>query len=353
MNLKNLRTKIDKIDAQVVALLNARADVSRRIGRQKLKNNQGVYVPHREKEVFDHVRQANKGPMTDDALKAVYREIMSGSMALEKPLKIANLGTQGSFSSIAARRRFGSQIAYVPCKNIPDVFQSIETGECDYGIVPIENSTEGAVTHTYDALIDTELKICSQVLVRIAHCLCAKASINAIKKVYSNPNVFGQCRNWLQAHLPNAGQIWVPSTTEAVMIAKKEKNGAAIASKEAAELYHLPVLKENIQDIVHNTTRFLIIGKVDAAPTGQDRTSILFSVKHQVGALYHMLKPFYENRINLTKIESRPSKKKAWEYLFFVDLEGHRLDPKVKKALAQLEGMCKYLKILGSYPVLE
>ncbi len=353
MNLKNLRSKIDQIDDLVVKLLNARADVSRKIGCQKLKENKGVYAPHREKEVFDHIKRLNKGPMNDEALKAVYREIMSGSLSLEKPLKIANLGTRGSFTSLAARRRFGSQIDYVSCNNILDVFQSVETGECDYGVVPIENSTEGAVTHTFDALVDTELKICSQVLVRIAHCLCSTVAMECIRKIYSNPQVFGQCRNWLQLNLPKAGHLWVPSTTEAVTIAKKEKNAAAIASEEAAVLYKVPILRKNIQDVAQNTTRFLIIGKEDASPTGNDRTSILFSIKDRVGALYHMLKPFYDNKINLTKIESRPLKKKVWDYFFFVDFEGHRLDPKVKKALAKLDGMCKHLKILGSYPVLE
>lgn len=353
MDLKDLRNKIDKIDTELVRLMSERAMISQAIGKEKLNAQKGVYAPNREKQVLDHVKLLNKGPMSDDAITSVYREIMSASLSLEKPLKIANLGNKGSFSSIAARRRFGSQIEYVTCNNILDVFHRVETGECDYGVVPIENSTEGAVTFTYDALMDTELKVCSQVLVKISNCLCSFNSPEQIKKIYSHPQVFGQCREWLRKNLPGAEQVWVSSTTEAMKMAAKDKRSAAAGSIEAAQVYGLPVLRKNIQDTAHNTTRFLIIGEEDSAPSGHDRTSILFSIKDKVGALYNMLKPFYDQKINLTKIESRPSKKKAWDYLFFVDFEGHREDAKVKKALVMLDGMCKYLKILGSYPVIE
>jgi chorismate mutase/prephenate dehydratase len=353
MNLKSLRNKIDKIDAELVKLMSERALISQSIGKLKINENKGIYSPNREKEVLDNVKRLNQGPMPNDAVAAVYREIMSASLALEKPLKIANLGNKGSFSSIAARRRFGSQIEYVTCNSIPDVFHRVETGECDYGVAPIENSTEGAVTYTYDALIDTELKVCSQVLVKISNCLCSFNQLDKIKKIYSHPQVFAQCKEWLRKNLPAAEQIWVSSTTEAMRLAAKDKKSAAAGSVEAAQVYRLPIIRKNIQDAAHNTTRFLIIGQEDASPSGDDRTSILFSIKDKVGALYNMLKPFYDNKINLTKIESRPSKKKAWDYLFFVDFLGHRDDPKVKKALVVLDRMCKYLKILGSYPVIE
>ncbi|MBF0532770.1 MAG: prephenate dehydratase [Candidatus Omnitrophica bacterium] len=353
MTLKDLRLKIDGIDERIVQLLNDRAKLSQAIGQNKLRDGQAVYAPHREKEVLDFIRKNNQGPLTPAALQAIYCEIMSSSLALEKSLRVATLGTAGSFTSIAARKKFGSQIEYVDCRSVWEVFRRVAQADCDYGVVPIENSTEGAVTHTFDALLETELKICSQVLVKVSHCLCAKTEFGNIKKIYSNPQVFGQCRNWLQNHLAAAQQIPVATNTEAVALAAKEKNAAAIASQEAAKLYAVPVLRRDIQDIAHNTTRFLILGQQDAQPTGSDKTSILFSVKDKVGALYHMLKPFYDQKINLTKIESRPSKKKAWEYNFFVDFAGHRLDPKVQKALAKLEPMCQYLKVLGSYPVVE
>ncbi|MCA9398702.1 MAG: prephenate dehydratase, partial [Candidatus Omnitrophica bacterium] len=282
-----------------------------------------------------------------------YREIMSSSIALEKKVQIAYLGTEGSFTHMAANKKFGSQLDYVSCGSIPEIFQKIEKGQCDYGVVPIENSVEGAVTHTFDLLVDSELKICSQIMVKVSHNLLSKSNMADIKYVYSHPQVFGQCRNWLAQNMPNVGQIWVTSTTEAAQKAEKQKYAAAIASSLAAKVYNVPILEKNIQDIAHNQTRFLVISMQDVPPTGKDRTSILFSIKDKVGALHAMLTPFFKNKINLTKIESRPSKKRAWDYYFFVDFEGHREDAKVKKALDQLEGMCKYLKVVGSYPVRE
>jgi chorismate mutase/prephenate dehydratase len=278
---------------------------------------------------------------------------MSCSLSLEKPLTIAALGTRGAYTYTAARKIFGRQVAYDSCKSIPEVFQKVENGEADYGVVPVENSTEGAVTWTFDLLVDSELKICRQEMMEIKHHLLSRFPKNKIRKVYSNWQVFQQCQNWLAKNLPNAKQIVVASTTDAAEIAARETYAAAIASAEAGEEYKLNSVAEGIHDMAHNTTRFLVMGPDDAAPTGKDRTSILFSIKDRVGALYNMLAPFYKNKINLTKIESRPSKKKAWDYYFFVDFEGHREDVRVKKALVQLEDMCKYLKILGSYPVLE
>jgi len=353
MNLKNLRNKINAIDGKMVALLNERAKISGEIGELKVKSKKGIYSPAREKEVLKRIEELNKGPMTIEAFAAIYREIMSSSLALERISHIAYLGTKGSFTYMAAKEQFGSLVQYISCSSITEVFQKVEHGECDYGVVPVENSTEGAVTHTVDLLVDCELKVCAQRLLKVSHNLLSSASLKNIKKVYSNPQVFGQCRNWLLANLPpsQAKEIWVASTTEAVKKAGKEKSAAAIASLEAAKTYGLKVLKSNIQDIAHNTTRFLIISQQDALPTGKDRTSIIFSIKDKMGALHAMLTPFHRNKINLTKIESRPSKKKAWDYYFFVDLEGHRSDANVRKALNQLEGMCKYLKIVGSYPV--
>jgi chorismate mutase/prephenate dehydratase len=353
MNLDNLREKINAIDSQLVGLLNERARISGEIGEIKIKHKKGIYSPAREKEVLNRVRELNKGPMSAEAFEVIYREIMSSSLALEKISRIAYLGTAGSFTYTAAKQQFGSLVPYVSCSSIAEVFEKVEHGDCDYGVVPVENSTEGAVTHTVDLLVDSDLKICAQRLLKISHNLLSNTSFKNIKKIYSNPQVFGQCRHWLLANLPpsRAKEMWVASTTEAAARASKEKDAAAIASVEAARMYHIKVLKYDIQDISHNTTRFLVISTRDALPTGKDRTSIIFSIKDKVGALYAMLTPFYKNKINLTKIESRPSKKKAWDYYFFVDFEGHRSDAGVKKALSQLEDMCKYLKVVGSYPV--
>ncbi len=353
MNLKTLREKIDAIDQKIITLLNDRASVSLGIGKIKLRHKAGIYSPDREKQVLERIQRLNKGPMTREAFEAIYREVMSASLSLEKPLNIAYLGPRASFTNQAAMKKFGSQVTYVSCDNISEIFGKVDKGECDYGVVPIENSIEGAVTHTFDLLVDSELKICSQILLEISHNLLSKISLKKIKKVYSNPQVFGQCRHWLIHNLPQADQIEVSSTTKAAQIAAKERGSACIASTLAATVYNLKVLQADIEDIPHNITRFLVIANRDVPPTGKDRTSIVFSIKDKVGALHSMLTPFYKNKINLTKIESRPSKKKAWDYYFFVDFKGHRLDHHVRRALGQLEGKCKYLKILGSYPVLE
>jgi chorismate mutase/prephenate dehydratase len=321
------------------------------IGKEKLRQNKGIYSPDRERQVLERIKSLNKGPMSQSAVEAIYREIMSCSLSLEKPLKIGYLGPQASFTHLAAMKRFGSQVEYSSCDDISEVFQRVEKRDCDYGVVPIENSIEGAVTHTFDLLIDSELKICSQIMLEISQNLLSKTTLDKVKAVYSKQEVFGQCRNWLHNNLPKADRIPVSSTTRAAQMVRERKNSACIASSLAATVYGLTILKKDIQDQVHNITKFLVISTQDVPPTGKDRTSILFSVKDRVGALQEMLTPFRKNRINLTKIESRPSKRKAWDYYFFVDLEGHRDDKKVFHALKQLEHKCNFLKILGSYPV--
>lgn len=351
MSLKNLRKKIDSIDKKIISLLSDRAQMSLSIGHEKMKSNKGIYSPDREKEVLAHIKMLNKGPMPNDALEAIYREIMSSSMMLEKTLEIAYLGPEASFSNLAALKKFGSQVQCVACSNIPEVFQKVERQDCDYGVVPIENSIEGAITHTLDLLVDSDLKICSQLIMEISLNLLSHVPLNKIKRIYANPPVFGQCRVWLLNHLPNAELIDTSSTTRAAQIVASQKDSACIASILASSVYKLPVVKRDIQDVSHNITRFLVIGRDDVPPTGHDRTSIIFSIKDRVGALHNMLIPFSQNKINLTKIESRPSKRRAWDYFFFVDFEGHRSEPRVERTLNRLEHMCKYLKILGSYPV--
>jgi len=341
------------LDGKIVALLNQRAALTLSIGREKLKNNQPIYAPHREKQVLERIKSLNKGPMTAQAFEAIYREIMSASLALEKPLRIAYMGPEATFSHLAALKRFGSSVEYTSCGNVAEVFAKVEHGQADYGVVPIENSIEGVVTHTMDLLVETDLKICSQIMLEVSHHLMAKCPLNKVREIYSHPQVLGQCRQWLLQNMPGIPLIQAVSTTKAAEIVVKKHNAACICSEIAAQLYGLNILKKNIQDKAHNVTRFLVIAETDAPATGHDRTSLVFSIKDRVGALHAMLTPFMKNKLNLTKIESRPSKKKAWEYYFFVDCEGHQSDPKVARALAQLEKMCNFLKILGSYPVLD
>jgi chorismate mutase/prephenate dehydratase len=353
MGLKNLRRKIDNLDQKIIELLNKRANITINIAKLKRKIGKSSYSPDREREVLSKVAAINKGPLNRDALEAIYREIMSVSLSLEEPLKIAYLGPEATFTHLAALKRFGSQVKYIACNSIADVFLDVEKDVAHYGVVPIENTIEGAVTHTLDMFMDSDLRICAQIILDVSHNLLANCPKDKIKRIYSNPQVFGQCRIWLQENLPNAEKIEVSSTTRAAQIAAREKNSAAIASLLAAKVHKLKIIASDIEDSPHNITRFLVIGKTEVPQTLNDKTSIMFSIKDRVGALHDMLVPFKKYHINLTKIESRPSKKKAWDYYFFVDLEGHRNNPKVKRALLELENKCTFLKVLGSYPVGE
>ncbi len=351
MGLVNLRQEIDKLDKQIVRLLNKRADIALSVGNVKHESGRGKYCPDREQEVFKNIALANNGPLNKEALDAIYREIMSCSLSLGKTIRVAYLGPQASFTHLASLKRFGSQVDYLSCESISDVFTEVEKGNADYGVVPIENSIEGAVSHTLDMLVDSDLKICAQVMLDISHNLLANCAKNKIKRVYSNPQVFGQCRLWLQSNLAGVDTIEVSSTTRAAQIAAKQKGSACIASLLAAKTYKLNIIAKDIEDSPHNVTRFLVVGKADVLRTGKDRTSIMFSIKDRVAALHDMLIPFKKYKINLTKIESRPSRKKAWDYYFFIDLDGHRDDPAVNKAIKELENSCTFLKVLGSYPI--
>ena len=353
MKIKNKRNKIDSLDKKIIQLLNKRASLSKSIGAIKRKLNKEIYAPNREKEIINNIKKINKGPLGNNSLAAIYREIMSGSFSLEKPLTIAYLGPQATFTHQAALHKFGPEVSYSACKNITDIFLDVERGNSDYGVVPIENSIEGAVSHTLDMFMDSDLKICAEITLNIAHNLLGSCKIKGIKKIYSNPQVFGQCRIWLQVNLPKVELIEVSSTTKAAQIASKSKNSACIASALAAKVYSLRILAKEIEDSPHNVTRFLVIAKNDVPQTKDDKTSIMFSIKDKVGALHDMLLPFKKYKINLTKIESRPSKKKAWDYYFYLDLAAHQTETKVKKALQELDVKCKFLKILGSYPKCE
>lgn len=331
--------------------MNQRTQLALEIGRIKTANKKEIYSPEREEEVYKAVAKNNKGPLTAQSLKAIYREIMSGSISLQKEMTIAYLGPKATFTHEAARTKFGESVKYLAVGGISDIFNAVAKGYADYGVVPVENSIEGAVTHTLDVLIDSNLKVCSEVLLEISHNLLSREKdLSRVTKIYSNPQVFGQCRIWLRTNLPNVPLIEVESTAKAALMASKNAKTAAIASRLAAELYGLNILSEDIEDSPHNVTRFLVVGNKYAEPTASDKTSILFAIKDKVGALYDLLKVFKNNKINLTKIESRPSKRKPWEYYFFVDFNGHCENAHIKKAIKELEKHCIFVKILGSYP---
>lgn len=354
MSLKRLRRTVDFIDSQILELLNKRAGVILDIGKVKARKGKAVYVPDREADVYKKLSARNNGPLPNESVRAIFREIMSSALQLEKPLAIAYLGPELTFTHMAALKKFGSSVNYAGCETITDVFAEVQKLRADYGVVPIENSIEGAVNHTLDMFVDSDLKICSEIYLEISHSLLSKESNKSkIKKIYSNPQVFGQCRLWLEANLPKVSLVEVSSTAKAAEIASKERGSGCIASELASKRYNLKVLYRSIEDSTHNVTRFLVIGKSDVKPTKRDKTSIMVSVKDRIGALHDILVPFKRSGINLTKIESRPSKMRAWEYYFFVDMEGHYLDSGLSKALKALRGSSNYLKILGSYPVAE
>jgi chorismate mutase / prephenate dehydratase len=350
MDLDELRKRIDALDADLVRLLNERTRIVLDIGHVKKNQGEEVYVPAREKAVLDRVSSLNQGPLPKDALQAIYREIMSASLALEHGVNIAYLGPPATFTHQAARQRFGGSVRYAPCETIGEVFGAVEKRATDYGVVPIENSTDGAVTHTLDEFVDTALKICAEIYLPISHNLLAMVPRERIRRLYSKPEVFGQCRRWLHENLPGVELISSSSTARASEQAAKEPETGALASALAGELYGLNILDRDIQDLGGNTTRFLVISKNYGKPTGNDKTSLLFAVKHKVGALYDALSAFKKYGINMTKIESRPSKTKAWEYFFFVDIEGHAEDEHVQKALGELEEHCSLMTVLGAYP---
>ncbi|MFC1709384.1 prephenate dehydratase [Candidatus Omnitrophota bacterium] len=350
MKIKNQRNEIDTLDKKIIHLLSKRAKVSKKIGSIKRKLNKSIYAPDREKEINNNIKKINKGPISNESLSSIYREIMSSSFSLEKPLTIAYLGPKATFTNLAALHKFGPEVSYNASESITEVFLDVERGNSDYGVVPIENSIEGAVTHTLDMFMNSDLKICAEIILDISHNLLGKTRIDKIKRVYSNPQVFGQCRIWLQVNLPRAELIEVSSTTKAAQIASKERGSACIASTLAAKVYGLKIIAKEIEDSPHNITRFLVISQNDVPRTKDDKTSIMFSIKDKVGALHDMLIPFKKHKINLTKIESRPSKKKAWDYYFYLDLSGHRSETKIKKAIKELDLKCKFLKVLGSYP---
>jgi chorismate mutase/prephenate dehydratase len=350
MSLEELRNKIDEIDHRLVQLLNERARVVVEVGKLKSKTDKPIYAPDREKAVLEKVTKANTGPLPDKCLVAIWREMMSGSFFLERPLRIGYLGPGGSFSHTAAMLKFGQSVEYEPLTDIASIFDEVSKGHCDLGLVPVENTMGGGVIETLDALIESDVKVCAEVLMAIHHNLLANCSLDDIGVIYSKPEVFAQCRKWLSATFKDAQTVAVASTAKAAQMAANEPKTAAIGSRIAAELYGLKVVYENIEDIANNVTRFLIIGREDSRRTGEDKTAILFSTAHKAGALADVLDIFKKYEINLTNIESRPSKKRQWEYYFFMDFLGHRTDKNIQEGLEESRKHCLQLSILGSFP---
>jgi chorismate mutase/prephenate dehydratase len=349
--LAELRRQIDAIDDQILTLLNRRADLVVAVGKAKQGTSGDYYVPSREQAIYARLIAANAGPFPEEGIRRVFREIISASLSLEQPLKVAFLGPQGTFTHVAAMHQFGFSAQLVPIKSIPSIFEEVSRGRANYGVVPVENSNEGVVSHTLDMFMKSDLKIIAEVLVEVSHDLLNRTGrIEDIRKVISHPQALAQCRAWLEENLTDVPLVDIGSTTQAAQQAAEDENVAAIASEAAATLYGLRVVKHRIEDNPNNYTRFLVIGQQVPDPGEHDKTSIMFSVRDEPGILYRMLEPFSKRGINLNKIESRPMKGRAWEYIFFLDMEGHIRNEQVAAAVEELQGYCQFLKVLGSYP---
>lgn len=352
--LKKHRDQIDAIDSQILKLVNERASLARKIG--SLKDDGVIYRPEREAQILRRMQSENQGPLSNEAVSNIFRAVMSNCRALEKELSIAFLGPLGTYSEEAALKQFGQGRQAIVCGSIDEVFRTVESGQADYGVVPVENSTEGAINLTLDLLLTTPLKICGEVTLPIHHCLLSKqTNINEITHVFSHSQSLSQCHEWLYKMLPNAEREAVTSNARAAqmihdLVSADGTFAAAIASKRAAELFGLNILAENIEDDPKNTTRFLVLGQHDVAPSGQDKTSLVMTSKNIPGAMVSLLEPLAKYGVSMTKFESRPSKQGLWDYVFFVDVEGHQLDEKVKSALKECGERASLLKVLGSYP---
>ena len=348
------RQEIDRIDDEILRLLNERSKSVIEIGKiKKAKDAEAnLHTPGREAAIIERLTQLNTGPFPTDAIRSVYREIMSASLSLEGPQKVAYLGPRATFTHMACMQKFGSSAQYIPAHSIKEVFNEVERGRANFGVVPIENTTEGVVNHTLDMFIDSSLLIYGEVLQEVSHHLLSKSGqIEEVKKIYSHPHAIAQCRNWLETNLPHVPAVEVASTARAAELCIDEPSSAAIASELAGQLYGLKVIKARIEDNVNNMTRFLVLSQKPSERTGKDKTSLMLSIKDKVGALYDLLRPFASHGISMTKIESRPSQRKAWEYIFFVDVEGHIAEDRLNKAIEEVKGRCLFMKILGSYPV--
>ena len=352
--LAGVRTEIDGIDAELLRLLNQRARCAQKVGEIKAEHGDAGYIyrPEREAQVLRRLQEQNPGPLLGENITFFFREVMSACLSLEQPLGIAFLGPLGTFSESAATKHFGHAARLLPQSSIDDVFREVESGHAQYAVVPVENSTEGAVGRTMDLLLGTQLKICGEVVLRIhQNLLTNETDLNNITRVYSHAQSLAQCHEWLNRMLPNAQRISVGSNAQAAQKASEEAGTAAIAGEAAAARYSLPRLAENIEDEPNNTTRFLVLGRHDAGPSGRDKTSLIMSAPNRTGALHELLQPLSAAGVSMCRLESRPARNALWEYVFYVDIEGHRDEPAIKVALDKLAASAAYLKTLGSYPV--
>lgn len=354
MDISDIRAKIDKIDKQLVEMINERAECAIEIGNMKGKSSKSIFAPEREVQVINGVLRNNKGPLSDRSIGAIFREVISACRALEKPISVAYFGPAGSNTHMASIIKFGDSTDFVACNTIPDVFSAVEHKEAHYGVVPVENSTEGVVNHTLDMFLLSDLRICAEINAPISHnLLSAGDDISQIKRIYSIGQAIAQCRNWLAANMPGVEILEASSTSKAAKMCEGYPSSAAIATALAAKEYNLNILREGIEDNPHNKTRFLVVGYSKPNPSGKDKTSIVYAVPHKSGSLYHSLKVFDSHGINLTMIESRPTKQMPWEYIFFADCQGHEADDNMQAALKQLGEMALFVRVLGSYPEAE
>jgi chorismate mutase/prephenate dehydratase len=349
-NLKDLRKQIDELDQHLVELLSTRARVVVQIGECKRGDDTPVYAPDREQQVLRRVRDANDGPLPDKCLEAIWREMMSGSFALERSLRIGYLGPPGSYSHLAARRKFGASIDYEAVEDIASVFHGVAGRRLDLGVVPFENSTDGGIGETLDTFLEADVRVYAELLISVRHNLLANCELSQVTKVYSKPPALAQCRQWLTSHLKDAQRIPTVSTSQAAEIAANESGAAAVASTLAGEMYGVHLLEAGIEDNPSNVTRFFVIALHEAKPSGDDKTAILFTTAHKTGALADVLDVFRKNELNLTHIDTRPSRRVNWEYYFFIDVTGHKDTPHVAAALEEAAQHCRRLTVLGSFP---
>jgi len=350
--LEQLRKQLKKKDEEILTLLNERANIAIEVGRLKRKHDLRIYDPTQESKIHHYLHTINTGPLTAGSLKTIFTEIISASRALQEPLRVAYLGPEASFTHLAAESHFGKGTVFSPQLTISDVFDQVEKGRVHCGVVPVENSLEGAVTITLDRLISTPVDILNEIYLPISHVLLSTRNTHhGVKRVYSHPQALAQCKNWIRQNLPRSTCHDAESTAKAAAMVLEDADCAAIGSRRAASAYGLNIIAEGIEDHGSNTTRFVVIGEGENAPTGRDKTSIIFGVRHEPGALQHSLSPFAEKEINLMKIVSHPIRERMWEYLFFVDFMGHLMEDKTTQCLKALKDECTFIKILGSYPM--
>ena len=351
----DLRAAIDQVDDEILVLLNRRAALAADVAARKQAAGAGFYAPSRERAIIDRLQKANPGPFPSSALRPVFQEVISACLALEKGVRVAYLGPEATFTHQAVKRHFGTSAQGLPCGSIPSVFSEVERGAADFGVVPVENSTEGVVNHTLDTFVESSLTIRAEVQVPVEHCLLVRPGTaeRDVQRVYSHPQALAQCRGWLQGNLPHATLVESASTADAARAALADAAGAAIAGELAARLYGLAVAREKVQDAADNMTRFLVVGPAGAEPArtpgGDYKTTVLLALSDRPGALFHVLRPLSDAKVNLTKIESRPSRRRAWDYVFFLDLDGHATDEPIAAVLAKLSEECQLVKVLGSY----